>query len=191
MSDAADLPLFLQALAFAATSTATSGARTRKRRPTSTTRSRSPRSSPSKAAWTTRWCCAPPCCTTPSRTRETSYSELAGQFGRGIADVVLEVTDDKALPKAERKQLQVEHAPHLSRAAKLVKLADKIANVRDVADHPPSEWPLERRREYFDWAKAVVDGLRGTHAQLEARSTPRTRAGPGAAGARDSQGAAR
>ncbi|TMG75756.1 MAG: phosphohydrolase, partial [Betaproteobacteria bacterium] len=76
--------------------------------------------------------------------------------------------DDKSLPKAERKQLQIEHAPHLSRAAKLVKLADKIANLRDVADHPPSQWPLERRREYFDWAKRVVDGLRGTHARLEA-----------------------
>ena len=99
---------------------------------------------------------------------ETSYEELAGQFGREIADVVLEVTDDKALPKAERKQLQIDHAPQLSRAAKLVKLADKIANVRDVADHPPSEWPVERRREYFDWAKRVVDGLRGTHQRLEA-----------------------
>ena len=99
---------------------------------------------------------------------ETRYEELAGQFGREIADVVLEVTDDKDLPKAERKQLQIEHAPHLSRAAKLVKLADKIANVRDVADHPPSEWPIERRREYFDWAKRVVDGLRGTHERLEA-----------------------
>jgi guanosine-3',5'-bis(diphosphate) 3'-pyrophosphohydrolase len=99
---------------------------------------------------------------------QTSYEELVAQFGRDVADVVLEVTDDKALPKAERKRLQVEHAPRLSRAAKLVKLADKIANVRDVADHPPSEWPLERRREYFDWAKRVVDGLRGTHAGLEA-----------------------
>ena len=99
---------------------------------------------------------------------ETSYEELAGRFGREIADVVLEVTDDKALPKSERKQRQIDHAPHLSRAAKLVKLADKIANTRDVADHPPSEWPIERRREYFDWAKRVVDGLRGTHEQLEA-----------------------
>jgi guanosine-3',5'-bis(diphosphate) 3'-pyrophosphohydrolase len=72
------------------------------------------------------------------------------------------------LPKAERKRLQIEHAPHLSQEAKLVKLADKIANLRDVTDHPPSEWPLERRREYFDWAKRVVDGLRGAHAQLEA-----------------------
>jgi GTP diphosphokinase / guanosine-3',5'-bis(diphosphate) 3'-diphosphatase len=99
---------------------------------------------------------------------ETSYDELSARFGREIADVVREVTDDKSLPKAERKQLQVEHAPHASRAAKLVKLADKIANLRDVADNPPSEWPLERRREYFDWAKRVVDGLRGTHERLEA-----------------------
>ena len=99
---------------------------------------------------------------------ETTHEELAAQFGREIAEVVLEVTDDKSLPKAERKQLQIVHAPDLSRAAKLVKLADKIANLRDVADHPPAEWPLERRREYFDWAKRVVEGLRGTHARLEA-----------------------
>ena len=80
----------------------------------------------------------------------------------------MEVTDDKALIKAERKRLQIEHAPHLSREAKLVKLADKICNVRDVASAPPADWPLERRREYFDWAKRVVDGLRGVDARLEA-----------------------
>jgi guanosine-3',5'-bis(diphosphate) 3'-pyrophosphohydrolase len=63
------------------------------------------------------------------------------------------------LPKAKRKQLQIEHAAHISGRAKLVKLADKIANIRDVADAPPAGWSLERRREYFDWAKQVVDGL--------------------------------
>jgi len=71
----------------------------------------------------------------------------------------VEVSDDKSLPKAERKQLQIEHAAHISERAKLVKLADKIANIRDVADAPPAGWSLPRRREYFDWAKQVVDGL--------------------------------
>jgi guanosine-3',5'-bis(diphosphate) 3'-pyrophosphohydrolase len=99
---------------------------------------------------------------------QTSYDELIAQFGKDIADVVLEVTDDKSLPKTERKQLQIDHAPRLSRAAKLVKLADKIANLRDVSDHPPAQWAIERKREYFDWAKRVVDGLRGTHPGLEA-----------------------
>jgi len=99
---------------------------------------------------------------------ETTYDELAEQFGFDIADVVREVTDDKSLLKSERKRRQIEHAPHLSQAAKLVKLADKIANLRDVTNYPPSEWPLERRREYFEWAKQVVDGLRGAHARLEA-----------------------
>ncbi|MET0679917.1 MAG: phosphohydrolase, partial [Burkholderiales bacterium] len=78
------------------------------------------------------------------------------------------VTDDKSLPKAERKRLQVEHAATMSEAAKLVKLADKICNLRDMADHPPAKWDLARRREYFEWAKAVIDRLRGVHPQLEA-----------------------
>jgi len=65
------------------------------------------------------------------------------------------------LPKAERKRLQIEHAARLSDGAKLVKLADKICNLRDVAERPPANWDLARRREYFDWAKRVIDGLRG------------------------------
>lgn len=98
---------------------------------------------------------------------ETSEQELVRLFGKEIADIVIEVTDDKALPKAERKRLQVERAPALSRRAKLVKLADKICNLRDVASSPPADWALQRKREYFDWARAVVDGVRGTHPQLE------------------------
>jgi guanosine-3',5'-bis(diphosphate) 3'-pyrophosphohydrolase len=98
----------------------------------------------------------------------TTHEELVNAFGSRVARIVAEVTDDQALPKAERKRLQVEHAPHLSQEAKLVKLADKICNLRDVASHPPAHWDLARRREYFDWARLVVDGMRGAHARLEA-----------------------
>jgi guanosine-3',5'-bis(diphosphate) 3'-pyrophosphohydrolase len=90
---------------------------------------------------------------------ETSFDELRAQFGNVVADVVAEVTDDKLLPSAERKRLQVLHAPHKTRRAALVKLADKICNLRDMAHNPPTGWPLERRRAYFDWAKDVVDAL--------------------------------
>lgn len=98
---------------------------------------------------------------------ETTFEELREHFGLKVAETVAEVTDDKSLPKGRRKQLQIEHAPHLSKRAKLVKLADKICNLRDVAAHPPHDWPLARRRKYFDWAKEVIDGLRGTNRKLE------------------------
>ena len=98
----------------------------------------------------------------------TTPQELVDAFGPRIARIVAEVTDDQRLPKAERKRLQIEHAPHISREAKLVKLADKLCNLRDVAERPPAGWSLERRQEYFDWARRVIDGLRGTHARLEA-----------------------
>ena len=91
----------------------------------------------------------------------TTHEELLDAFGSRIARIVAEVTDDKRLAKAERKRLQIEHAPHISREAKLVKLADKLCNLRDVAERPPAGWDLGRRREYFDWAKQVIDGLRG------------------------------
>ena len=99
---------------------------------------------------------------------DTTMEELREQFGARIAGMVGEVTDDKELPKADRKRLQIEHASGLSRGAKLVKLADKICNLRDVAERPPAKWDLERRREYFEWARRVIDGLRGTHPGLEA-----------------------
>ncbi len=99
---------------------------------------------------------------------DTSAEEIETAFGPEILQMVLEVTDDKRLPKAERKRLQIEHAAHISDAAKLVKLADKISNLRDVADHPPASWSLQRRQDYFDWAKEVIDRLRGVHPGLEA-----------------------
>jgi guanosine-3',5'-bis(diphosphate) 3'-pyrophosphohydrolase len=99
---------------------------------------------------------------------ETTEQDLVRQFGKDVADIVMEVTDDKSLPKAERKRLQVEHAGHISRQGKLVKLADKICNLRDIAKSPPVDWSVKRKQEYFDWAKTVVDALRGVHPGLEA-----------------------
>jgi len=84
-----------------------------------------------------------------------------------VADVVMEVTDDKQLPKEDRKQLQIEHAPHLSRRAKLVKLADKLYNLRDLQRSVPVGWSETRVQEYFEWAAKVVAGLRGTNEALE------------------------
>jgi guanosine-3',5'-bis(diphosphate) 3'-pyrophosphohydrolase len=80
----------------------------------------------------------------------------------------MEVTDNKKLKKRKRKELQVKHGPHLTRKARLVKLADKICNLRDVASNPPARWSMRRQLEYFDWAGAVIDSIRGTHPRLEA-----------------------
>jgi guanosine-3',5'-bis(diphosphate) 3'-pyrophosphohydrolase len=100
---------------------------------------------------------------------ETTQDEIEIVFGHEISNIVGECTDDKNLAKAERKQAQVDHAATISPRAKLVKLADKIANVSDIIGAPPAGWSLERKREYFDWAKRVVDNLRGVHPTLEAR----------------------
>jgi guanosine-3',5'-bis(diphosphate) 3'-pyrophosphohydrolase len=90
---------------------------------------------------------------------DTTVEELVEAFGGSVVSLVQEVTDDKTLPKGDRKLRQVEHAAHLSPKARAVKLADKIANLRDVADSPPVKWSLSRRQEYFDWAKQVVDNI--------------------------------
>lgn len=98
---------------------------------------------------------------------ETTPEELGLCFGDKIKNIVLEVTDNFNLSKTEQKQSQIDNAPYISREAQLVKLADKICNLRDVADNPPYNWSLKRRQEYFDWSKAVIDGLRGVCPRLE------------------------
>ncbi len=99
---------------------------------------------------------------------QTTVNELTALFGPSIAAIVQEVTDDKALAKHVRKQRQIEHAPHLSPEAKLVKLADKICNLRDILASPPPDWSAERKQAYFIWAAQVVAGVRGAHPGLEA-----------------------
>jgi GTP diphosphokinase / guanosine-3',5'-bis(diphosphate) 3'-diphosphatase len=94
-------------------------------------------------------------------------TQIAGLFGPDVAALVCEVTDDKTLLKAERKAAQIAHAPNLSPGAKLIKLADKISNVRSVALSPPVDWPQQRRDEYVEWCCRVVAGLRGANAALE------------------------
>ena len=94
-------------------------------------------------------------------------NEITEKFGETVCGYVLEVTDDKSLPKAERKQLQIEHAPHISTGAKLIKLGDKISNIRDVIENPAKGWDDQRRLEYVEWGEKVVAGLRGVNADLE------------------------
>ncbi|MHB1099272.1 MAG: HD domain-containing protein [Burkholderiales bacterium] len=98
---------------------------------------------------------------------ETTADELLEAFGPDVLGVVLEVTDDKALLKADRKRAQVEHAAGKSDRAKLVKLADKISNLRDIVSSPPADWSDQRKSDYFVWAKEVVNQLRGVHPELE------------------------
>ena len=100
---------------------------------------------------------------------DTTPDEIEAVFGAKILSVVQEVTDDKTLPKARRKQLQIEHGPHISDEAKQIKLADKIDNIHDISHDPPEGWSHERQVAYLDWAEAVVAGLRGFNAALEAR----------------------
>ncbi len=110
---------------------------------------------------------------------DTTVAEIEREFGAEIAGIVAEVSDDKSLSSPRRKQLQVEHAGQASREARLVKLADKICNLRDIAASPPVGWSRQRQQEYFDWAARVVEGMRGTDVRLEALFDDVRRAGPG------------
>lgn len=94
--------------------------------------------------------------------------DLKQCFGPDVANLVEEMTDDKSLPKAERKRLQIETAPHKSPRAQVIKLADKISNVRSIIHSPPADWDHERRRQYVDWARRVVEALSSPNPALKA-----------------------
>jgi guanosine-3',5'-bis(diphosphate) 3'-pyrophosphohydrolase len=98
---------------------------------------------------------------------ETSPEEIEGRFGYAVRSLVMEVTDDKSLEKQERKRIQIEKAPRLSPRAKVIKLADKIANLTDMIASPPALWPLDRRQQYVVWSNKVIAGCRGHNERLE------------------------
>lgn len=90
---------------------------------------------------------------------KVTRQELVDRFGEDVASLVMEVTDDKSLPKAERKRLQIVNAPHKSVRAQAIKVADKISNLRALQTSPPVDWDELRKREYVAWARQVVAGL--------------------------------
>ena len=90
---------------------------------------------------------------------QVTQQELARVFNDDVASLVMEATDDTTLPKDARKAMQVQTAPHKSVRAQTLKLADKISNLRSLLISPPPHWSAERKRQYFDWAKAVVSGF--------------------------------
>lgn len=98
----------------------------------------------------------------------TTHAEISKAFGDQVLKIILEVSDDKSLEKMTRKRLQVEHAPALSKAARLIKLGDKLVNCCDILEHPPSDWDLTRRRNYIQWGADVIAQIRGTNQALEA-----------------------
>jgi guanosine-3',5'-bis(diphosphate) 3'-pyrophosphohydrolase len=99
----------------------------------------------------------------------TTPAELEALFGDEVLQVVLEVTDDKSLAKAERKRLQILHAPLISHRAKIIKLADITCNLFDLIYSPPRIWSIQRKKNYLYWTENVVAGLRGTNAAMESR----------------------
>lgn len=99
---------------------------------------------------------------------DATYEDLKQRFGPEVAALVAEVTDDKSLPKEERKRLQIDKTPSKSRRAKLLKIADKTSNLRSMVSSPPKGWTSERLRDYVDWAEQVVRSCRGLNATLDA-----------------------
>jgi GTP diphosphokinase / guanosine-3',5'-bis(diphosphate) 3'-diphosphatase len=95
-------------------------------------------------------------------------SELAERFGEDVTSLVEQVTDDKSLERTVRKHLQVQNAHAISPRAQNLSTADKISNMRSTLCDPPSDWSPQRRREYFDWAKAVVDRFPAVDPKLKA-----------------------
>jgi len=107
------------------------------------------------------------CCGEAQTGLAEGRQQIRSRFGAVVLAYVEQVTDDKSLPKEERKTLQISKAAGASHGAKLVKLADKVANLRDLAAAPPYGWSESRIAEYYDWAGKVVAELRGTHTRLE------------------------
>lgn len=98
---------------------------------------------------------------------ETTEAEIARLFGPDVARLVAELTVEKEPYWQVRKRMEIDHAPHLSPGAKLIKLSDKTSNIADTISNPPGEWTLQRRRDYLEFARLVADGCRGVNEALD------------------------
>jgi guanosine-3',5'-bis(diphosphate) 3'-pyrophosphohydrolase len=96
----------------------------------------------------------------------TTTAEVEALFGTEVGALVAEATDDKNLPKAERKRLKTEQVLSLSHQAKEIKIADKISNILDITHNPQADWSPKRKREYLKWADQIVAGCRGPEIQV-------------------------
>ena len=98
---------------------------------------------------------------------DTTHSDIKNIFNEKVADLVLEVSDEKDKPRDERKAMQIKNASNLSYEAKLIRIADKICNIQDICGADIPNWSYEQKFKYLEWAKDVVDQLKGTHKLLE------------------------
>ncbi|MFM7021781.1 MAG: HD domain-containing protein [Flavobacteriales bacterium] len=99
---------------------------------------------------------------------DATINDIKNMFGATIASIVNEVTDDKTLSKAECRKKQIENAPHLSYNAKLIRICDKIANVRDICGEDiPDDWDYKTKIDYLNWAEEVVKAMGKFHDELE------------------------
>ena len=107
--------------------------------------------------------------------QEVPYELIVREFGKKVADLVQEVSDDKTLAKEERKAIQIKTVNKKSNGAKIIKLADKTSNLRAITYSSAPTWSVKRRLDYVDWAKQVVAGLRGASPWLEKQFDMRRR----------------
>lgn len=101
------------------------------------------------------------------RDTEVKVEELQEQFGAEIAGLVEELSADSVLSRIDRREELPQRVRDFSGSAQLIKLAEKISNLRDLAEHAPIGWSRQRRRDYFDWAEGVTRPLRGNSSTLD------------------------
>ncbi len=106
---------------------------------------------------------------------DATHETIADLFGHDVAGLVAELTDEEGLTETARRQAQIDHAPHLSKRAKIIKVADKISNILEMRRDPPSDWSIEKRLAYLEWGEAVFEGLKGVNEELDRQFLAATR----------------
>ncbi|EFO18322.1 hypothetical protein LOAG_10172 [Loa loa] len=98
---------------------------------------------------------------------KTTDEEIRKMFGDEIADIVKECTMVRSMKREARMKSELEKASKLSHKAKLVQLADKLNNIRDIERGTPLGWTKQHVTEYIIFAKDLLSKIRGIHGPLE------------------------
>ena len=82
--------------------------------------------------------------------------EIADNFGKTVAELVLTLSEDKLLNRAERKKQTLDKMKKASAKAKLIKAADRYDNLQDGF---PCVWNTEKKLQYLKESKLLIEAL--------------------------------
>jgi len=90
---------------------------------------------------------------------QTTYEQITSLYGTKVSSYLEEMTSKQGLSLKEQKKQQIMQAFRQNPSVAIIKLSDKLSNLKTLATSPPPSWSRDRIDQYFQWAQTVIENL--------------------------------